>query len=164
MLLVYLWTLSLLLSATCLAETVDSPEPGSPGQYVRQGQIPFARKELPDPCTPSSSLPPTTFKHFAQYSPWFPTGQYTPPHETCQIDQVSILHRHASRFPTAGAGRIIEACITRIKSAIARKPHSRLSWILDYSYNLGADDLVGLGEDEYGLIPQSCSCCATHCL
>lgn len=112
-------------------------------------QKPLMHQQPTAACDHTKRLPPATFNHLAQYSPWFPAGQYTPPPEDCTIDQVHILHRHASRFPTEGAGRIIKASISRMQTAIAKQGSaSTLSWLLDYSYNLGSEELVPFGVEE----------------
>lgn len=134
-------------ASNILASTLASNVGLLSDQTGQHPQILFASvQDAFKSCSPSSDLPLKTFSHLAQYSPWFPAAAYTPPPEDCRVDQVHLLHRHSSRFPTAGAGRIIQASIKRLQKAIARKgPASSLSWLLDYSYDLGNDDLVSLG-------------------
>lgn len=113
-------------------------------------QLPFTLHDPPNsPCQSSAHLPSHIFNHLAQYSPWFPAGQYPPPPQDCTIDQVNILHRHSSRYPTAGAARIVKASLKRIQAAIyARGNRSSLSWLTEYRYELGSDDLVDVGIEE----------------
>lgn len=140
------------LASLPLSIRADIGSPVNVGILEEKGhhpQIFLAGDQNSQSCIPSSTLPLSTFSHLAQYSPWFPAARYIPPAEGCSVDQVHLLHRHSSRFPTAGAGRIIQASLARLQSAIAQRgPTSNLSWLLDYSYDLGKDDLVPLGIKE----------------
>jgi hypothetical protein len=144
--------LSLLLLALLCTLGAAYPASATPNYTVNSdshAQLPFVHQQHTSHCDHSNKLPPSTFNHLAQYSPWFPAGQYTPPPEECSIDQVHILHRHGSRFPTKGAERILKASISRIQSAVFNHgTTSTLSWLLDYSYNLGTEDLVPFGIEE----------------
>ena len=135
--------------APLLILTISSQVSASANHYadsLQSHQIPLINTAAYTPCQSSTNLPSHIFHHLAQYSPWFPAGKYPDPPQGCSIDQVNIIHRHSSRYPTAGAGRIIEASIDRLQEAIQNKgKDSSLAWMLDYQYTLGADDLVQLG-------------------
>ncbi|KAK9897627.1 phytase [Cystobasidium minutum MCA 4210] len=141
--------LSLFQALTISSQVVANP---NYGDTLQAHQIPFIRPQIApshSTCQSSSNLPPHIFNHLAQYSPWFPAGRYPEPPSGCTIDQVNIIHRHASRYPTAGAGRIISSTLKRLQDAICNKGNSSsLFWMLDYHYKLGADDLVPLGVEE----------------
>lgn len=139
-------SLYLLITILLVASSIDSSHAFN---YDFSKQIPFPLQSSPSSCSPSTNLPPNIFTHLAQYSPWFPADRYSPPPQGCPIDQVNILHRHSSRFPTAGAGRIIKSCINRLQTAVHRRGRqSSLSWLLNYRYELGSEDLVELGIQE----------------
>lgn len=55
------------------------------------------------------------------------------------IDQVHVLHRHGSRYPTTDAGAVVfgEALATQIKAGTAGNFTGALSFLNSWSYNLG---------------------------
>lgn len=88
------------------------------------------------------------FRHFGQYSPWFPAGkaQYTTPPDSCEVDQVSLLIRHGARFPTRSITPFLRATVDKLAAAkLSQEAASRFSWLNEYRYDLGQENLVPLG-------------------
>jgi len=81
---------------------------------------------------------------WAQYSPYFPAGEYQLPPQGCKVTQVNILQRHGARFPTSGAAAGIESVISKLKAARAFAD-PRLHFLANFTYDLGTDDLVSFG-------------------
>lgn len=93
--------------------------------------------------------PESISHHLAQYSPWFPAGLYPEIPQGCHVEQVNILHRHGARWPTSGAGNLLQTVLKNLQEAVKRKgPVSQLYWLIDYKYTLKSDDLVPLGKLE----------------
>ncbi|KAF9463690.1 phytase [Collybia nuda] len=84
-------------------------------------------------------------KSWAQYSPFFAAGKYEDPPEHCKVVQIQ---RHGARFPTAGPSAAIKAAVSKLQSAkVFTDP--RLSFLENYTYDLGQDDLVPFGAQEF---------------
>ena len=58
------------------------------------------------------------------------------------------IQRHGARFPTRGATKRIVASLTKLQSA-TNYTNSQLSFLTNYTYSLGADDLVPLGASQF---------------
>jgi hypothetical protein len=58
------------------------------------------------------------------------------------------LQRHGGRFPTSGSSARIKAAVTKLKAARTYADPA-LTFLKNYTYDLGSDDLVELGALEY---------------
>lgn len=56
------------------------------------------------------------------------------------------LQRHGARYPTKSKGKDMKAALKKIQSASSFS--SELSFIPDFEYTLGKDDLVPFGAQE----------------
>lgn len=94
------------------------------------------------------------FEHMGQLSPYFPNpsgfgcDEYPLP-PGANITHVNLLHRHGSRYPTgdssvAGFGSKIENITMNGTASWS----GELSFLNDWSYNLGAEILVPRGRQE----------------
>jgi len=81
---------------------------------------------------------------WAQYSPYFPVGEYHVPPQGCQVTQVNIIQRHGSRFPTPGATVGIKKAVDKLTTALTFND-PRLYFLANFTYNLGTNDLVPFG-------------------
>ena len=99
---------------------------------------------------PDPDLPPSIFRHLGQYSPYFAAAEYVSPPSHCSIHQVSILQRHGSRWPTRGAGKVIQQTLDKFRTVDFNQPyiHKDVYFLSDYHYTLGEEDLVPLGLQE----------------
>jgi len=112
--------------------------------YPQDGRY---RHDLPhDP----HRFPPAIFHHLGQYSPYFAPALYQPPPAGCVVDQVSVLHRHGSRYPTEGAARVIRPILARLQEAVKdlAEPCPELEFLKSYTYDLGTEGLVPFGIQE----------------
>ncbi|EIN11007.1 acid phosphatase [Punctularia strigosozonata HHB-11173 SS5] len=80
---------------------------------------------------------------WAQYSPYFASGDYEVP-KGCRVTQVNLIQRHGARFPTSGPGQQIQSAISKLQSVSDFKD-PRLNFLRDYVYDLGTNDLVPFG-------------------
>ncbi|GJN89382.1 hypothetical protein Rhopal_002362-T1 [Rhodotorula paludigena] len=92
-------------------------------------------------------LPSYISNNLGPYSPWYPLGSYRAPPSGCKIDQVNILQRHGARFPTANAGKKIQASIAKLQQN-ATSLTGDLEFVKDFTYSLKADVLTPLGKQE----------------
>ncbi|KAF8812207.1 acid phosphatase [Phlegmacium glaucopus] len=81
------------------------------------------------------------------YTPYFPVKPYIPPPSHCHITQVNIIQRHGARFPTLGAAARIVTSIIKLQSA-THYTDPRLTFLTNYTYALGANDLVPFGASQ----------------
>ncbi|KAI0650867.1 phytase [Trametes meyenii] len=81
---------------------------------------------------------------WSMYSPYFPAAEYKAPPAGCKVNQVNIIQRHGARFPTSGAAQRIEMAIGKLQAA-KNYLDPILSFVQNYTYNLGVADLVSLG-------------------
>ncbi|KAI9458279.1 phytase [Russula earlei] len=93
---------------------------------------------------PDIGIPRSVIENWAQYSPYIPAGRYVPLPPGCIINQVNVLQRHGSRFPTTNAGKEIKATVKRLKR-VKHYKEDYLKFLKDYTWDLGADDLIPLG-------------------
>ncbi|KAI0782538.1 phytase [Abortiporus biennis] len=94
--------------------------------------------------TPALNVPHNIQLEWSQYSPYFPAAPYRSPPAGCQITQANIIQRHGARFPTSGATARIKAALGKIQ-AVEDYKDPRLNFLRTFTYDLGADDLVGYG-------------------
>ena len=94
------------------------------------------------------------FQLMGQVSPYFPNpvgfgvNEYPLP-SGANINQVHVLHRHGSRYPTTGAG--VQTFGSALTSLIAKKNVSftgDLDFLNTWSYGLGSEILVPIGRQE----------------
>ncbi|KAH9899417.1 phytase [Cubamyces lactineus] len=115
--------------------------------YAYATLLPREHLELRDASTSGLGVSPEVQLSWAMYSPYFPAALYRPPPANCKINQVHILQRHGARFPTSGSAERIIAAIDKLQAADDyRDP--MLSFVQDYTYTLGQDDLVALGASQ----------------
>ncbi|KAL8724074.1 MAG: hypothetical protein Q9181_006998, partial [Wetmoreana brouardii] len=95
------------------------------------------------------------FHLMGQLSPYFPNPDGFGVQEMAlppgaSIDQVHVLHRHGSRYPTTGAGaqKFGTALASQIKAGTAGNFTGALSFLNSWSYKLGAEILVPVGRQE----------------
>ncbi|KAI0638614.1 phytase [Trametes polyzona] len=81
---------------------------------------------------------------WSMYSPYFAAEEYQPPPASCKISQVNIIQRHGARFPTSGASKRIKTALGKLQAA-EDYTDPLLSFVKNYTYTLGQDDLVALG-------------------
>ncbi|KDQ13674.1 hypothetical protein BOTBODRAFT_55920 [Botryobasidium botryosum FD-172 SS1] len=106
-------------------------------------QITFARGGEP------ALLPDYIASSLGQYSPYYDVDLYIPPPETCHVDQVNIIQRHGSRFPTDSASKSLEATIAKLQNPQwGLKGDSPLGFLRAYHWDLGSNDLVAFGAKE----------------
>ncbi|KAK7471989.1 hypothetical protein VKT23_000097 [Stygiomarasmius scandens] len=84
-------------------------------------------------------------RSWAQYSPYFPVEEYKAPPSGCTIDQVNIIQRHGARFPTSGSSANILSAVNKLKSVQDSFVDPKMSFIREYTYDLGINDLVEFG-------------------
>lgn len=100
---------------------------------------------------PHPELSSAIFHHLGQYSPYFALEpSYVPLPAGCTVDQVSILQRHGSRYPTSGAAHVIQHTVDKLKRAAFGTGccAPKLQFLRDWQYALGEEDLVLLGVRE----------------
>ncbi|KAF8549949.1 acid phosphatase [Imleria badia] len=93
---------------------------------------------------PSLGFPQALEQSWAQYSPWFPVATYVPPPAGCQVIQVNLLQRHGARYPTTSSGKAIQKSVKKLQGAAEFKDPN-LTFVSQYEYTLGTDDLVPYG-------------------
>ncbi|TFK24698.1 phytase [Coprinopsis marcescibilis] len=91
----------------------------------------------------ASPVPWESPSSWGAYTPYFPAEIYRRPPKDCKINQVGI-QRHGARFPTSGSDSRIRGALEKLQSANAYLD-PRLSFLKDYRYQLGLDDLVPFG-------------------
>lgn len=67
------------------------------------------------------------------------------------ITMLNMLHRHGSRYPTSGSG-VYSFANKVVSSAGEWKAKGELSFMHGWRFLLGAEILVPIGKQEYGLI------------
>ncbi|KIP09825.1 hypothetical protein PHLGIDRAFT_22644 [Phlebiopsis gigantea 11061_1 CR5-6] len=90
---------------------------------------------------PQLGVPEKIQRHWGQYSPYFPVGEYAQPPPGCVIDQVNILQRHGARYPNDDDDYY--KAVRRLQGAKQLK--GDLKFLKDYEYTLGVDDLLAFG-------------------
>ncbi|KAF9265083.1 phytase [Marasmius fiardii PR-910] len=85
---------------------------------------------------------------WAQYSPFFPVGQYNPPPAGCEIIQANIIQRHGARYPTAGAALGIVSGVSKLQGVSTAFQDPKLEFLKTYEYDLRTDDLVTFGAQQ----------------
>ena len=136
-------TIALLLVLAWYLPAETRPSPSFATSSLASSNLSRAR----DPSAPPD-FPPATFHHLAQYSPYFALeSAYVAPPARCTVDQVSILQRHGSRYPTSAAARVIQHTVDKLKRAAFGKGccSPKLQFLRDWQYTLGEEDLVPLG-------------------
>ncbi|PWN53070.1 phosphoglycerate mutase-like protein [Violaceomyces palustris] len=103
------------------------------------------------------------FKNLGNVSPYFSsqlfpeTRNYSVLNETCKVEQVHMLHRHGSRYPTSYSTEgapFFGSVINSIKNSSSTsynpefEAEGPLSFLNDWTYQLGAEVLVGLGRQQ----------------
>jgi len=97
----------------------------------------------------SALLPDYIAHSLGQYSPYYDVETYIPPPATCHVDQVNIIQRHGSRFPTESASKSLEATIAKLQNPQwGLKDDGPLGFLRAYHWDLGNNDLVELGAKE----------------
>ncbi|KZT27915.1 acid phosphatase [Neolentinus lepideus HHB14362 ss-1] len=86
-------------------------------------------------------------KHWAQYTPYVPAGDYVPPPKHCKVTQVNLLQRHGARYPSSDDPVEMEEAISKLQQADEYKDKS-LEFLRNHSYFLGQDDLIPLGAEQ----------------
>ncbi|KAL8277009.1 hypothetical protein RQP46_010543 [Phenoliferia psychrophenolica] len=124
---------SLALTVSCLAASLPSAE---------------VVLRLPARMHPSraTQFPDYIARNLGPYSPYAAAGAYPALPNNCTIVQANILQRHGARFPTSGAGARILASVKKLQTATSFG--SSLSFVPEYTYDLGSDDLNALGAEE----------------
>lgn len=95
-----------------------------------------------------------TMHKFGNLAPWKSVdhGLGTSPNipEECSISQVHLLHRHGARYPTLGSGTVRVS--DKLANSTGWKASGPLSFLHDYSYQLGAEILTPFGREQlFGL-------------
>lgn len=118
--------------------------------YVTLASSPWSKSDVEELLDSALSCTEGVFgngsESWGQYSPYFPVDPYTAPPVGCEITQVNILQRHGARYPTKSKGKDMKAALKKIQSASSFS--SELSFIPDFEYTLGKDDLVPFGAQE----------------
>jgi Histidine phosphatase superfamily (branch 2) len=93
---------------------------------------------------------------WGQYSPHFDVPSTISPDipSTCHYTFAQVLSRHGSRYPTAFKSWSYEILIDRLKADV-QSFDGLYSFLKDYSYDLGADQLTAYGEHELLLSGQA---------
>lgn len=130
---------------------------GAPGQLEEEDKLTGTR---PSPEIPVETHLPTSqygsfkpFDHMGPLTPYKPSdgfgvddAKYHALPASCKIEQVHMLHRHGSRYPTSYSPAI------EIQKMLAAKPRPTFSGPLDflntYEYRLGKELLVPLGRQQ----------------
>lgn len=129
----------LTLAALCLGATAvptsSHKKPQQQCDTVERGYI----------CDPSLT------HNWGQYSPYFSVAsessisENTPP--GCEVDFVSLINRHGSRFPTASKSTTYNATIAQIKKNV-KSFTGKYAFLKDFVYNLSSDNLTVFGQQE----------------
>ncbi|KAK6508769.1 hypothetical protein TWF481_003539 [Arthrobotrys musiformis] len=86
------------------------------------------------------------------YSPYFAVdsepihGAGMDDYTNCRVTLVNVLSRHGARYPTDGAGRLINGTLNKLKSQGTFS--AKTGFIRDFKYTLGSDNLTTFGEKE----------------
>lgn len=135
-------------AAPFLAATNQAPF-GATRSYVANAPLETALPIVGD--TQNASI----FHLMGQLSPYFPNPdglgvQEMPLPPGASIDQVHVLHRHGSRYPTTGASvvKFGKALASQSKTGTAGNFSGALSFLNSWSYKLGAEILVPVGRQE----------------
>ena len=105
-------------------------------------------------------------KNWGAYRPWFSVANYRPVPKHCTVNQVNIvrisltlvvtypalndfpqLQRHGARYPTKGAQADMLTVLNQLKSA--KTYLNPLLFLKSYEFDLGTDDLVYFGAQQY---------------
>ena len=94
-------------------------------------------------CAPSLS------HTWGQYSPYYLVVSEIPPKPPtgCTVTFAQLLSRHGARFPTFDKSVVYNSTITKIKTT-ATNITGPYSFLADYEYSLGADELTSFGMQE----------------
>nr|POE77452.1 3-phytase a [Quercus suber] len=92
----------------------------------------------------------TAASHFwGQYSPYFSVPSdildVVPP--TCSVTFAQVLSRHGARDPTASKTKVYNATIQKIHANV-KNYTGAYTFLANYTYTLGADQLTIFGQDE----------------
>lgn len=92
---------------------------------------------------------PRTSHFWGQYSPWYavPSDMDMAPPKGCQVSFANVLSRHGGRDPTLGKSIAYHLLIAEIQNTSTAYP-GQFSFLKDYEYNLGADQLTEAGRQE----------------
>lgn len=92
---------------------------------------------------------PQTTHFLGQYSPWYavPSDIDLAPPEGCQVTLANVLSRHGGRDPTLGKSVAYHLLIAEIQQTSTAYP-GEFSFLKDYNYTLGADQLTHAGRRE----------------
>ncbi|KAG9317928.1 histidine phosphatase superfamily [Chiua virens] len=96
---------------------------------------------------PSLGFPQSLEQSWAQQSPYFPAATYVVPPSGCEITQVNLLQRHGARWPKKSQGKDMKASVKTIQNANSYS-NPNMTFITDYTYDLGTDDLVTFGAQQ----------------
>ncbi|EPQ58850.1 phytase, partial [Gloeophyllum trabeum ATCC 11539] len=127
-------TLALIMGFLACVAVVQLLLSGKAWSYSAEGtSLVLALPELPD-----------NFRDWAQYSPWYAVEEYVTPPQGCSVTQVNIIQRHGARYPTSGAAQRLTSALAKLQSVQTYTDPS-LRFLKMFKYDLGTDDLVGLG-------------------
>ena len=87
--------------------------------------------------------------NWGQYSPFYKVPSDLPgvvPTQ-CDVTLVQLLSRHGARFPTTDRSAQYNATISKVKSSATNLTGS-YQFLANYNYELGAEDLTPLGQQE----------------
>lgn len=87
--------------------------------------------------------------NWGQYSPFYKVPSDLPgvvPTQ-CEVTLVQLLSRHGARFPTTDKSAQYNATVSKIKSSATHLTGS-YQFLTNYTYELGAEDLTPLGQQE----------------
>ena len=95
------------------------------------------------------SCEPRISHFWGQYSPYFSVPSEIPDRlpESCEITFVQLLSRHGARYPTDDKGHKYSKTVTKIKQK-ARKFRNVYSFLGDYQYKLGTENLTTFGQQQ----------------
>ncbi|EIW81503.1 acid phosphatase [Coniophora puteana RWD-64-598 SS2] len=96
------------------------------------------------PTAPNIDVPFSITQYWGAYSPYYNAGNYTAPPEGCTVTQVNLLERHGARYPTSGAGPLIQASAEKLKGAQSFNG-SQYGFLSNWTYQLGTDVLIPFG-------------------
>ncbi|SCV74681.1 BQ2448_7710 [Microbotryum intermedium] len=97
-------------------------------------------------CAAAAAHPYLT--NLAQYSPFYPVGEYRTVPSKCEVSQVNLLQRHGARQPTPSSGKSIQASLAKI---VGKGNYSRpeMAFLANYTYDVGEDgSLIAYGVTE----------------
>ncbi|KAJ4258705.1 hypothetical protein NW762_007789 [Fusarium torreyae] len=88
-------------------------------------------------------------KLWGQYSSFFsvPSEIDSSTPDDCEVTVGIVLSRHGARYPTVAKSVAYSAMIARLQKSVT-KYGKGYEWLKDYDYNLGAEDLTQLGQEQ----------------